>query len=96
MAYESGPFLERPPALVASNAVGAIIMAITRADVAGALKVLNANDLQGRKGHIEKMVRKEHPERHVQKVLMDLESYPEWHARTDLDAPKPVRVKKAK
>lgn len=63
---------------------------ITRADITGALKLLHANDLKDRRGHLTKMLAKEHVQKDVEKVLSDLVSYPEWAARTDLDvAPAP-------
>lgn len=58
---------------------------ITRADISGALKLIHANDLQDRKGHLVKMFSKEHPAKDVAKILSDLASYPEWATRTDLD-----------
>lgn len=70
-------------------------MAITRADIAGALKVLNANSLKDRRTHLANMLKAEHPQRIVDKALLDLESYPEWHARTDLDVVNPVKAVKA-
>ena len=62
-------------------------MAITRADITGALKLIHANDLMDRKRHLVKMLTKEHTTKDVNKVLADLESYPDWEARRDLDAP---------
>lgn len=62
-------------------------MAITRADITGALKLIHANNLTDRKGHLEKMLAKEHTTKDVHKALADLESYPEWGSRLDLDLP---------
>ena len=65
-------------------------MAITRADISGALKFIHANNLPDRRGLLTKMLSKEHGAKDVAKVLADLESYPEWASRTDLDvAPAP-------
>lgn len=61
-------------------------MAITRADITGALKLLHANNIVNRRGHLQNMLAKEHTARDVAKVLSDLESYPEWAYRKDLDA----------
>lgn len=58
---------------------------ITRADITGALKLLHANNISDRRGHLQNMLAKEHSPKDVAKVLSDLESYPEWAARTDLD-----------
>lgn len=64
--------------------------AITRADIAGALKVLNANEIKDRKKHLHAMLLKEHPLKAVTKVLADLHTYPEWSERMDLDAVAPA------
>lgn len=64
-------------------------MTITRADIAGAIKLLHANNIVNRRGHIQNMVAAEHPPLHVAKVLSDLDSYPEWAKRTDLDVAGP-------
>ena len=61
-------------------------MAITRADITGALKVLNANNISDRRAHLGAMLAKEHTAADVARVLTDLESYPEWAARLDLEA----------
>lgn len=76
-------------------------MAITRADISGALKLIHANNLPDRKGTLTKMLAKEHGAKDVAKVLADLESYPEWAARRDLDEPAappvlPPKVSKSK
>ena len=60
-------------------------MAITRADISGALKLLNANEIKDRKKHLHAMLIKEHPPKAVDKVLSDLQTYPEWSARLDLE-----------
>lgn len=66
-------------------------MAITRADISGALKLIHSNNIPDRKGALTKMLSKEHGAKDVAKVLADLESYPEWATRLDLDvAPIPV------
>lgn len=69
-------------------------MAITRADIAGALKVLNANGIKDRRKHLTAMLTVEHPVKSVSKALADLPSYPEWQARMDLEevAPDPAKV----
>lgn len=61
-------------------------MSITRAEICGALKMLNANNVPNRRGHIQNMLAAEHTAKDVAKVLQDLESYPEWSARADLEA----------
>lgn len=58
---------------------------ITRSQVAGALKMLNANNTPNRRGHLQNMLAAEHNAKDVQKALRDIESYPEWSARADLD-----------
>lgn len=60
-------------------------MSITRAHVAGALKLLNANNIPNRRGHLINMLKAEHSQKDVDKVLRDVESYPEWIARVDLE-----------
>ena len=66
-------------------------MAITRADIAGALKLIHANNIMNRRGHIQNMLAVEHPPAHVFKILSDLENYPGWAERKDLDvAPAPA------
>ena len=61
-------------------------MAITRADIAGALKLLNANNIANRRGHLQNMAAAEHPPLEVTKILSDLESYKLWAPRMDLEA----------
>lgn len=65
---------------------------ITRGDVAGALKVLNATGSRDRRGALKAMLGKEHGPRDVERALADLESYPEWSAGAHLDpaAPPPA------
>ncbi len=58
---------------------------VTRADISGALKLIHANNIPNRRGHLQNMLAKEHGPKDVAKALADLESYPEWAARTDLD-----------
>lgn len=65
-------------------------MTITRADMCGALKVLNASGIKDRKKHLHAMLVAEHPVKEVAKVLADLTSYPEWSARLDLEAVEPL------
>lgn len=67
---------------------------VTRADMRGALKVLNATNTQGRREALTAMLGKEHSPKDVKKALADIESYPEWAARLDLDAPSPAAKKK--
>ncbi len=62
---------------------------ITRADISGALKVLNANEIKDRKSHLEKMLSGAHSPKDVAKVISDLKTYPEWSARLDLEATEP-------
>lgn len=62
-------------------------MPITRADIVGALKLLNANEVKDRLRHLRTMLEKEHSARDVKKAMDDLESYPEWQMRRDLDTP---------
>ncbi len=68
---------------------------ITRADIAGALKVLNATNSTNRRAAIEAMLTAEHPEREVKRALRDLENYPGWIARAELDAPPAAPVESA-
>lgn len=71
---------------------------ITRADIAGALKLIHTNNLSNRRGHLHNMVSAEHPPHEVAKVLSDMESYPGWHENKHLDsaASKPLTRKKKK
>jgi len=62
---------------------------ITRADIAGAIKLLHANNIVNRRGHIHNMVSAEHPAHHVAKVMADLDSYPGWSDRPELDVQAP-------
>ncbi len=63
---------------------------ITRADISGALKLIHSNNITNRRGYLQNMLAKEHSAAEVAKVLADLESYPDWASRTDLDvAPVP-------
>ncbi len=61
-------------------------MPITRSQVQGAIKLLNSNSTPNRRGWLQNMLKAEHAEKDVNKALADLESYPEWGARKDLDA----------
>ena len=60
---------------------------MTRAELTGAIKALNAAKSPKRKEALRAMLVKEHPEKEVAKVLADLASYPDWAAGADLDAP---------
>ena len=60
---------------------------ITRADISGALKVLNANNVKDRRKHLAEMIAKEHTQKDVDAVMDDLSSYPAWNARLDLELP---------
>lgn len=64
--------------------------ALTRADIAGALKLMNSNGIKDRKKHLKAMLVAEHPIKAVTKVLSDLDSYPEWGARMDLEIAVPL------
>ena len=71
-------------------------MAITRADIAGALKLIHSNNLPNRRGHLHNMISAEHPPHEVAKVMSDLEHYPGWAENKHLDAeprPSPKRKK---
>lgn len=59
---------------------------ITRADIAGAIKLLHANNISNRRGHIQNMAAKEHTQKDVNKILSDLHTYPGWAERADLDS----------
>lgn len=61
-------------------------MGITRADISGALKLLSANNIADRKKYLRAMLGEEHSPKDVSKAISDLESYPEWGQRVDLDA----------
>lgn len=75
---------------------------ITRADIAGAIKLLHSNNIVDRRGHIRNMVAAEHPPLHVAKIMSDLESYATWADRPELDVapssvsavPAPAKKKK--
>ena len=73
-------------------------MAITRADIAGALKLIHSNNLSNRRGHLHNMVSAEHPNpEHTAKIMSDLHTYDGWHENKHLDAaerPAPKRQKK--
>ena len=58
---------------------------VTRADIQGALKLLNAMNTKSRKLALTAMLSKEHSPKDVKKALADLASYPEWTARMDLE-----------
>lgn len=62
-------------------------MPITRADIAGALKLLNANNTPNRRGWLQNMLKAHHPQKYVDKALADLESYADWGPRVDLETP---------
>ena len=62
---------------------------VTRADIQGALKLLNATNTKDRKAALTKMLSAEHGAKDVRKALADLETYPEWAARMDLETPAP-------
>lgn len=63
---------------------------ITRAEISGALKMLNATETPDRKRNLKSMLSVEHNAKDVAKVLSDLDSYPEWAARMDLEVAAPV------
>ena len=73
-------------------------MAITRADIAGALKLIHSNSLTNRRGHLHNMVSAEHPPHEVAKVLGDLPTYAGWEENKHLDGQSsgPVTRKKKK
>lgn len=69
---------------------------VTRADIAGALKLIHTNALSNRRGHLHNMISAEHPPHDVAKVMSDMESYEGWHEYKHLDAverPAPKRRK---
>lgn len=57
--------------------------------MAGALKLLNANNISNRRGHLYNLLKAEHSEKETQKALADLDGYAEWGARKDLDGQAP-------
>ena len=70
---------------------------ITRADIAGALKLIHSNSLTNRRGHLHNMISAEHPAHEVAKVMSDLHTYEGWHENKHLDAaerPEPKRPRK--
>lgn len=72
---------------------------ITRADIAGALKLIHSNNLPNRRGHLHNMISAEHPPHEVAKVMSDLEHYPGWVENKHLDAaarPEPKRPSRKK
>ena len=67
---------------------------ITRADIAGALKLIHTNNLSNRRGHLHNMISAEHPAHEVAKVMSDLHTYDGWEDNKHLDAaerPSPKR-----
>ena len=63
---------------------------ITRSHVAGALKLLNAMGVGGRKDALKKMLLAEHSAKETEKALTDIEGYPEWAAGAALETAAPV------
>ncbi len=61
-------------------------MAITRADIAGALKLIHTNNLSNRRGHLHNMISAEHPAHEVARVMWDLHTYDGWDENKHLDA----------
>jgi len=60
-------------------------MAITRADITGALKVLNAGNMKDRRAHLSTLLLTAHRPQDVAKALADLHTYPDWVSRLDLE-----------
>jgi hypothetical protein len=72
-------------------------MAITRADIAGALKLIHANSLTNRRGHLHNMISAEHEPHHVAKIMSDLHTYEGWDENKHLDSePRPEPKRRAK
>ncbi len=69
---------------------------VTRGDIAGALKVLNATNTPDRKGALRAMLTKEHAPKDVEKALSDLGTYPAWGERMDLEPAAPAELGPAK
>ena len=61
-------------------------MAITRADIAGALKLIHSNSLKDRRGHLHRMISAEHSAHELAKVMSDLHTYEGWDENKHLDA----------
>lgn len=60
---------------------------ITREHITGAIRVLNATGTKGRKDALAKMLAADgYADIDVQKILTDLDSYPDWAAHHELDA----------
>lgn len=58
---------------------------ITREQLTGAIRLVNANGLKPRIDHLRKLLEAQDPSA-VEKILSDLDSYSDWGARKDLDA----------
>lgn len=63
-------------------------MSISRAEVSGAILILNLQEAKDRYAQMEKLLRVSHPDKEVAKIMSDLSSYPEWTRRADLDVVK--------
>lgn len=64
-------------------------MGISRAEVSGAIQILNLQEAKDREAQMERLLRLNHSDKEVAKIMMDLNSYPEWIRRADLDASVP-------
>lgn len=58
---------------------------MTRAEISGALQVLNANGTRNRAKAVQAMLSPKFAAPVVNRILADLKSYPEWAARLDLE-----------
>lgn len=67
-------------------------MSISRAEVSGAIQILNLQEANDRKLQMERLLRLNHSDKEVAKILADLDSYPEWIAKKSLDAAVPEVV----
>lgn len=63
---------------------------MTRAEISGALQVLNAGNTKNRGSAIKAMLAPKFAPKVVDRILADLKSYPEWAARMDLEEATPA------
>lgn len=59
---------------------------ITREELTGAIRFANANSIKPRIDAVRAYLSSIHKESEVDRIVSDLDSYPDWVARKDLDA----------
>lgn len=62
---------------------------ITREQLVGAILLINANSLKPRIQHLKSMLALKHKQKDIDKIIQDLDSYPEWVAGKSLDDAEP-------